>query len=343
MRWSTLVWVWLLLAACRPQGTQDRASTASDLTTDTLQPISIDEASIPDALRYVVAPREWYGYWMIRTDTVQTDTARQLSIVRQYYTKTVHRIAPDGRIELSVRIDTLIAAFTLPGDTAGAVRHFLYDSRKSEDRQKPDFAHLTALLGAEVRMLVTPDGRIDSVFGLRSVLDRLRQLSQDTVPAELGPMLERQLAEQLYRPLQQEYLAFPTAPLDSTRRWRHEYADVLASLFPTQNVAEYRIVGARRQEERILLEIDAQLRARLRQRQLQEGSLRAELRNEALSGSGRIVIDARQGYTVAKEVYVSSRFELFIRDTLQQRTEHFRQRASSHVRFQLTQRGWLTN
>ncbi len=331
-----------MLAACRPQSGQNYGSAAV-LADDSLLSVPVEHISIPDTLRYAVTPREWYSYWMLRTDTVQTDTTQQLSIVRQYYTKTIHRIAPDGRIELSVRIDTLIAAFTLPGDTAGHARHFSYDSRKADDRNNPDFAHLTALLGAEVRMLVTPDGRIDSVFGLRTVLDRLRQLSRDTLPAALEPMLEQQLAEQLYRPLQQEYLAFPNTPLDSTRRWQHQYPDVVASLFPTQNVAEYRIVGARKKGDRVILEVDARLRSRPRQRQFQEGALRAELRNEVLSGSGRILVDAQQGYTVSKEVHVSSRFELLVRDTLQQQTEHFRHRASSYVQFRLAQRGWLTN
>jgi len=264
-------------------------------------------------------------------------------MVQQYYTKLIHRITPDGRIELSVRIDTLIASFTMPADTAGSVRRFSYDSRKAEDRRNPDFAHLTALLGTEVRMLVTPDGRIDSVFALRTVVQRLRRLSPDTLPATLDPFLERQIAEQMYRPLQQEYLAFPTGPIDSTRSWRHEYQDVIASLFPTQNTAEYRILGARTAGERPTLEIAARLRSHVQKRQIQEGQLQAELRRESLSGSGRILIDARQGYTIAKEVHVVSRFEVLVRDTLQKQEESFRHFASSHVQFRLAQRGWLKN
>jgi hypothetical protein len=289
-----------------------------------------------------VQPKEWYAYWMVRTDTLTQDTLTQTSSIRQYYRKVIRAVHPDGRIELSLRIDTLIATFVGP-DTSGGIRRFTYDSRKESDRKNPDFAHLTALIGTDVRMLVSPDGRIDSVFGLDAVVRRLRQLSPDTLPEQLNPLLERQLEEQMYRPLQQEYLAFPTSAVDSTRTWRHQYPDALASLFPMQNTAEYRIVGVRPMGDREALEIQATLRARPQKRRLNEGGLTAELQGESLSGSGRILIDARQGYTVAKDVYVHSRFEVVIRDTAAQRTELFRQRSSSLVQFRLAQRGWLKN
>jgi len=336
----------LLPWACRSQSTSKANSeqspeiaAASFLGDSLLPPHS---STIPTTLRYAVQPNEWYSYWMLRTDTLQQDTLRQQSSVQQYYTKIVRAVHPDGRIELGVRIDTLIATFTAP-DTNGKEKRFAYDSRTKESRQNPNFAHLTALLGVEVRMLVTPDGRIDSVFGLEAVVKRFRQLSPDTLPQELTPFLERQLEEQMYRPLQQEYLAFPAQQLDSTWTWRHEYPDALASLFPTRNTAEYRIVGVRRSGNRAVLEIQATLRARVQQRQLQEGSFRAELQRESLAGSGRILIDAERGYTVAKDVGVRTRFEVLVHDTTQQRTERFQQSASSYVQFRLLRQGWSKN
>ncbi|MCS7176288.1 MAG: DUF6263 family protein [Candidatus Kapabacteria bacterium] len=330
---------YLLIPSCRPQQAPQAESNVEPFSAgDSLIPV--ERVTLPETLRYAVQPTEWYDYWMIRLDTLIQDTMRHTSAVRQFYRKVIHAIRPDGRIEVGLRIDTLIASFTLP-DTNGTARSFAYDSRSAGDRTNPEFAHLSALLGTEVRMLVTPDGRIDSVFGLDAVLRRLRQLSTDTIPEALEPLMERQLEEQMYLPLQQEYVAFPTAPLDTTRTWRHEYSDVLAAMFPVQNTAEYRIVGARPMGGRQLLEIHAVLRSRPQQRRLQQGPLQVELRQASLSGRGRILADAQQGYTVAKEVRLQSRFEVLLRDTLQQRTENIRQTANSYVEFRLVQRGWL--
>ncbi|MCS6966500.1 MAG: DUF6263 family protein [Candidatus Kapabacteria bacterium] len=334
--------LWLSLPACRPQDTKEQELDTATTTSVSDSLIPSDRVAIPDTLRYAVKPREWYGYWMMRTDTLVQDTLIQTSHVQQYYRKTVRTIHPDGRIELIVQIDTLIASFAIP-DTAGNIQRFAYDSRSSTDRENPGFAHLTALLGTEVRMLVTPDGRIDSVFGLSAVIQRLRQLSSDTLPEQLNPMLERQVEEQMYRPLQQEYLPFPTSVLDTARTWSHEYPDMLASIFPIRNIAEYHIVGIRSAGNRKALEIRATLRSHPQRRRLQEGRLRAELQRESLGGTGRILVDLEQGYTVTKSVHVQTRFEVILRDTANRHTERFRHNSVSYVQFRLTQRGWLKN
>lgn len=312
-------------------------TTAAFLAADTLKPPTA--AEIPPLPRYAVQPTEWYAYWMTRVDTVRQDTLLQTSLIRQYYIKTIRAVHPDGRIECALRIDSLQAHFTASG-SSGVLERFRYDSRDSADRTNPNYAHLTALLGTEVRMLITQDGRIDSIFGLEALVKRLRQLSADTLLESLDELMKQRLEEQMYRPLQQEYLAFPTTPLDSSWSWRHEYPDMLASAFPTRNVAEYRIRGIRPAGERRLLEIEAVLRSRPLQRQLRQGTMEATLRNEALSGSGRILVDAQQGYTVSKDIQLQTRFEVLLRDTVQKQSERFRQEASTRVQFQLARQGW---
>jgi len=276
---------------------------------------------------------------MTRIDTVRQDTLEQTSFVRQYYLKTIRSLHPDGRIECTLRIDSLQARFAASG-SSGVLERFSYDSRDSSDRANPNYAHLTALLGTEVRMLVTRDGQIDSIFGLEALLRRIRQLSPDTLPESLDELMKQRLEEQMYRPLQQEYLAFPPEPLDSTWSWRHEYPDMLASAFPMRNVAEYRILGVRPAGDRKLVEIQATLRSRPLQRRLRQGDMEATLRDEALSGSGLILIDAQQGYTVAKDIQLQTRFEVLLRDTVQKHSERFRQEARTRVQFQLVRRGW---
>ncbi len=332
----------LLLLACHSQKNAHREPQEAALTNtlpvaDTLMPPTAE--AIPTLPRYAVRPAEWYAYRMTRIDTLRQDTLLQTSFIEQYYTKTVRAVHPDGRIECSLRIDSIRAHFTAAG-TTGVLERFAYNSADSSDRNNPNYAHLTALLGTDVRMLITPDGRVDSIFGLEAVLQKLRRLSPDTLPESLDELMKQRLEEQMYRPLQQEYLAFPTEPLDSTWSWRHEYPDVLASVFPTRSIAEYRIIGTRPARTGTLLDIEASLRSQPLQRRLRQGSLEASLQKEALSGSGRILVDAQRGYTVAKNITLQTRFEVLLRDTLQKQSQRLQQEAYTRVQFQLAQQGW---
>jgi hypothetical protein len=329
---------WLSLVACR---SQERAPVPEEHNSaaDTLLPPAATSVAVPETLRYRVQPRQWYEYWMTRVDTVVYDSLQQTSRIWQYYTKTVRRVYPDGRIELGVRIDTLAAMFVTP-DSLGAPQRISYDSRRREDRQNPNFTHLNALLGAEVRMLVSPLGQIDSIYGLEPIIRRLMRGVADSIPPQLMAALSQRIEEQIYRPLQQEYLAFPSGRIDTSRSWAESYPDALASIFPTRNTARYVIVGEQLLEGRRALEIAAQLRTEVLQRRQQEGALRAELRNERLSGGGNILVDAQEGYTVRKSLRLRMQFEVVLQDTARASTENFRQATATHVEFGLARRGW---
>jgi len=281
-----------------PQGTE--AFSESDITS--ASEISGSDAHI-DTLRLRYNVGEVFRYRMRQESVSGPDSAKATQRSSHVYTKRIKAIRSDGSFDIGVVVDSIEMSAVVRNTNTGAVLYEqYYNSSDSSHRNDPQRIHLSAILGEEVTLLLTPQGRIQEISGVSTIVNKIKAAVPTISDAEL-PTISRQIEAAVFAMLvEQEYMRFPTGAVDSTGSWTSSNSVPVMDFFNASSTASYTIRSVRAVKGHRLATIDARLTGTITALPTPKGSpVSVKVTTGDVKGQGSIVIDAQQGYTVKKD------------------------------------------
>ncbi len=290
--------------------------------------VSGDEARI-DTLRLRYAVGDVFRYRMRQEAITGPDSAKATQQSIHVYTKRIKAIRSDGSFDIGVVVDSIQMHAVVRNITTKAVLYEQhYNSADSAQRNDPQRIHLSAILGEEVTLILTPQGRIQEISGVSTIVNKIKAAVPTISDAEL-PALSNQIEAAVFAMLvEQEYMRFPTAALDSSRSWTSSNSTPVMDFFQATSTANYAIRSVRSVKGLRLATIDARLTGAITALPAPKGSpVTVKVTKGEVTGTGTVVIDAHKGHTVKKDNAITTN----VVGVLSQPSTGLRQPVSQHT------------
>jgi len=252
-------------------------------------------------LRYAVG--DVFRYRMRQESEAGPDSAFATQRSSHVYTKRVKAIRSDGSFELSVTVDSIEMSVVIRNRSSNAVlAQQYYNSSDTANRNDPKRIHLTAILGEEVSIILTPQGRIQEMSGVSTIVNKIRKVTPSLTTQDV-PAVTQQIEAAVFAMLvEQEYLRFPSAALDSTATWVASNTVPVMDYFRASSDAKYTIRNVRQVRGQRLAVIDASLSGTITSMPLpKESAVSIKLSKGDIRGKGNVLIDVAKGFTVKKD------------------------------------------
>lgn len=254
-------------------------------------------------LRYT--PGEVYRYRTQQTTTGGTDSARIFSFSEHYYTKRIKSKRADGNFEIGITFDSLRTEFNAKNTITGQeLRREGFNSRDSAQLKDPRNMGFAAVLGIEVSMIITPQGKVQEIIGASTIVNRMIPPGENP-PPDRREAMKRQVETNMFGAFsEQEYLRFPGETLDSNQTWKTSTATPLGDLFTIESTNTYHVASVKKVKNMRIAEVtasvDGSIKARPIPAQYQNLNVSVKVKKSVISGKGRTVIDLNKGYTISK-------------------------------------------
>ncbi len=317
-----LTYLALFLFSCSGQdGPQDKAqhdsktgvaadSSATSNTgvsaTDTAsaRPIEVEPESM--AMSYAVKAGDVFTYRITERDQIVEGSKGIEGLKVYYYTKRITSVIPDSQITFTLRFNRIVVTSTamLPDSTGKPVaRTIRYNSADTNDRKNPNFAQYSVLIGHEVVMVITPQGKVLDIRNVEPIADQLiKVMERDSVSAEERRFITGSIATNTYGMVHvQEFQIYPQKKLDSTRSWTNTLPAPLLGIFPTENVVTYHIDKVLDMKGRRVADISGSLESKVLDRQAKNQYGTITLKSGGITGSSKHLVDLEKGFTVLKK------------------------------------------
>ena len=259
------------------------------------------DAKLISTLKFSPKKGDIFRYKLTQSSKVTQEggmTANSNSV--QYFTQKVTDIKKDGRIELSIRYDSVIVNnLTVSPKMKNELR---YDSRNKTDRENEEFKQYNAIIGAEMTVLVRPNGEIEDIMGHKALLAKILGNKKDSVSAQQKEMLENQLKNEVYLvPLQQEFQFYnDNGEVDSSQSWFRENMIPIGGIFPAKSTINYKIENVREVNGKKIATISGNITTEISKKKLSQNSVEFVLKNSNISGVGKSMVDVEKGTTIYK-------------------------------------------
>ncbi len=301
-----------VLSSCKDQQNKDGTPVEDKNSEQTTQNLILpsDTSSAKDisgedkiitTLKFNPKKGDIQRYKLTQTSKISQDGGMSVnSSSIQYYTQKVTDIKKDGRIELSVRYDSVIVNnLSVSPKTRSELR---YDSRNKEDRANPEYKQYNTIIGAEVTILVKPNGEIEDIMGHKSLLDKILGDKKDSILGLQREMLENQLKNEVYLvPIQQEFQFYnDNGVVDSSQSWFRENMIPIGGIFPAKSRIVYKIENVREVNGKKIATISGNISTDISKKKLSQNSVEFVLKNSIISGVGKSMVDVEKGTTIYK-------------------------------------------
>lgn len=283
------------------------AETISETDITSAPEITGDAARI-DTLKLRYAVGDVFRYRMRQEAVTGPDSAKATQRSSHVYTKRIKAIRSDGSFDIGIVVDSIEMSAVVRNTNNGSVLYEqYYNSSDSTNRNDPQRIHLSAILGEEITLILTPQGRIQEISGVSTIANKIKAAVPTISDAEM-PALSRQIEASVFAMLvEQEYMRFPTTALDSTRSWTSSNSTPVMDFFQAASTATYSIRSVRSVKGHRLATIDARLAGAITALPTPKGSpVAVQVTKGEISGSGTIVIDADKGHTVKKDNQITT-------------------------------------
>ncbi|MBU3678383.1 MAG: hypothetical protein FGM32_02085 [Candidatus Kapabacteria bacterium] len=232
------------------------------------------------------------------------DTARTRTKSTHCYTRTVRSIRSDGSFETVMRFDSIsVSAVVSNGRTGQKLVEQSYRSSDTSADVKSRFPQFSALIGEEVLVYLTSDGRVQQVGDVTPIVKKITASSQQQVPPAALEQLASQIKASIYASFSlQEFVPYPKQEIDSAGRWVNEQVTPLSDIFSLTTTATYTIERIYELNNRHLGVVSANVVGNVRVAPLPKGSpLSITVSSSSITGESKALMDIDRGYTISKK------------------------------------------
>ena len=293
------------LSACAPSDKQATASREELSLKDT----SGAKAQTPAAagikglvLRYRVG--DVFRYRVVQETNGGPDTARTRTKSTHCYTRTVRSVRSDGSFETVMRFDSIrVSAVISNARTGQKLVEQSYRSSDTSAEVKNRFPQFSALIGEEVLVYITPDGRVQQVGDVSPIVTKIVATSPQPPPSAALEQLASQIKASIYAMFSlQEFVPYPKQEIDSAGRWVNEQVTPLSDIFSLTTKAVYTIERIYELNNRHLGVVTANVVGNVRVAPLPKGSpLSIAVSSSSITGESNALMDVDRGYTISKK------------------------------------------
>lgn len=293
------------LCACSPadkQATVAREELSLDDTSGATSQTPADAGIKGLVLRYRAG--EVFRYRVVQETNGGPDTARTRSKSTHYYTRTVRSIRSDGSFETAMRFDSIsVSAVISNVKTGQKLVEQSYRSSDTSAETKSRFPQFSALIGEDVLVYITPDGRVQQVGDVSPIVKKITASSPQQVPPAALEQLASQIKASIYASFSlQEFVPYPKQEIDSAGRWVNEQVTPLSDIFSLGTKATYTIERIYELNGRHLGVVSANVVGNVRVAPLPKGSpLSITMSSSSITGESNALMDVDRGYTVRKK------------------------------------------
>jgi hypothetical protein len=247
-------------------------------------------------------------------------------------------VKADGTVEMTVRYDSIRLENDYP-DLRDTTKRTLssYNSTNKEDRANREFNQYNGIVGEDVTLLVSKDGRISEISGLTPLLSKIFGAMKDSLNLQMQEQALEQIKMQLYmRPLQQEYQNYPDGGnVDSSKQWARSERSPLSGAFLVDNTITYTLNSVKNVGSRKAAYIGAKLVSTISNVAPKQGTLAFKLHKSEISGAGESVIDVEKGYTIMKSNSIKTMIDATMTDTKTKQSKRAMQLLNTSLKIEL--------
>lgn len=251
---------------------------------------------------------EVFRYRAIQESEGGPDTARTTSRSTHYYTRTVRSTRSDGSYETILRFDSIAVSGTIRNLRTGAtLMEQSYRSSDTSDANRKRFPQFSSLIGEDVLVYITPDGRVQQVGDVSPIVRKIAMASQQPMPPAALEQVASQLKNGIYASFTlQEFVPFPKQSIDSAGTWINEQQSPLGEIFTVLTRATYVIDRVYDLKGRRVGVVTANVVGNVRTIPLPKNSpLSVTLQGSEITGSSNAVMEVDRGFTVSKKNRIS--------------------------------------
>lgn len=322
-----------------PQQAASQQGSLGIHPSDTTQATTVSpEESKVKELHFSAKVNDRFSYKLTQVDNLDQDGNKATMSTSYYYTKTIKEAKPDGTIDMSVRMDSIRIKSVYPNPAMpGTPVETTYNSQDSAQRNSPQFRQFSGIIGEDVRVLVSPKGKIEEISGLTPILNKILGKQKDSVPPGDKDQMLEQLKYQLYQaPLQNEYQTFPdNGTVDSSQSWSRTDISALSGVFKVKNSVHYSISSVKNIHGRKAALIKATLNAEVVNPNVEQGTVKFKLNESSISGEGESLIDLATGTTIYKKNKVNTMINATMNETKTKQSQTAKQLLSTTITVEL--------
>lgn len=297
----------LMLSGCSQDSTVEKVNSdttlsATSLTSANATTIPLKEANISKfVLKYNVGDVHQYRVTQ-STELVQDTIVVQENSTRTY-TKRVKRVLADGSFEVGFTFDSIKVVRSTKKISGDVLESVTYSSADSAQKKSPDFKQFAAILGTEVNITYTTDGKVQEISGVNAIVNTLLK----DFPQQVSDQQKAQLAAQIENTVysvyaQQEMLTYPTSAIDSAGQWHFEQSSPIGSGLVTSNKVNYKIASVKSINNRKVAMVEGIMQGEISAMPIPKGTpLTIKVLNSEVSGSTSSAIDINSGTTIRKQ------------------------------------------
>lgn len=216
--------------------------------------------------------------------------------ITYFYTQVVDRVE-ESTVTYKVKFDSVQAVTSISSkDSSLSVT---YNSNVQDSiHNMAQFVKYNSIIGEFFYVRVTAQDSVLELYGMEKIYDKISTNSGDTL-REDGKMI---LKESLKSELQQQFQKFPVNnEIARDSSWGLSYETNLM-VFPAKNILNYKVIDIKEDENGdIIVTIDASLTLELIKKEVSDQNQKLSVNSVNASGTGKVVINLTQGYTVSKQ------------------------------------------
>ena len=254
--------------------------------------------------------------------------------ITQTYTKIIRKINPDGSVEMSIRIDSMIVNEQGPNpQKPGETMSMKYNSGKSADRKNPDFVQYNSIIGAEVIANVSKFGKVEEVLGLNAIVNQMLGAKKDSIPENMKDQLMQQVKAQFFQmPMQQEYQTFPDeGDLKGAKTWKKVDVIPISGILTVTNTVNYTLGSIHQFNGRKVAIVNAVLTATTDIPKNLPKGIEFTLNSSRFEGSGKTIVDVETGETILKSNDVLTELDAIVKDLRSDQKQVVKQKINTLV------------
>ncbi|GAB1430822.1 hypothetical protein MASR2M18_16560 [Ignavibacteria bacterium] len=320
-----------------PEQTSVKSVAPAPAELSEARPLAGAEAEVK-SLQYRVKPGDVFRYKFSQRDKLVQDGMNAETEQILYYTKTIKAVKSDGSVEMSVRYDSIRLSNDYPDAQDSTKRaSSSYNSSNKADRENKEYSQYNGIIGEDVTMLVSKDGRISEISGLTPLLSKIFGEMKDSLNVQMQEQALEQIKVQLYlRPMQQEYQNYPDGgTIDSSKSWKRSERSPLSGVFLVDNDIAYRLDAVKNVGMRKAAYISAKLTSKIVNPLQKQGSITFKLNKSEISGSGETVLDVDKGYTILKKNTINTMIDAVLGDAKTKQSKRALQTLVSTMKVEL--------
>ncbi len=216
--------------------------------------------------------------------------------ITYYYTQIVDRVE-ESIVTYKVKFDSVQAVTSITSQDSSL--SVTYNSNVQDSiHNMAQFVKYNSIIGENFYVRVSAQDSVLELYGMEKIYDKISANSGDTLREE-GKMI---LKESLKSELQQQFQKFPVNnEIARDSSWGLSYETNLM-VFPAKNILNYKLVDITKNENGdVLITLDASLTLELIKKEVSDQNQKLSVNSVNATGTGKVVINLTQGYTVSKQ------------------------------------------